>query len=206
MITPLQTADPAVSRAKFDREIEEFRALRKEYGRRGWFLVEAGFPKVLVLMAAPQVKPPPLVLGVLVDYTDYDLRPPSVRLVDPFSRSPFTAAELPTNLRRKVETDAVPLGVALPPGVVPPRVVQEQPLMQAYGPDEVPFLCVAGVREYHDHPAHSGDKWELHRSAGAGRLVRILEVVDTYGIRPLNGYQINLVPQISGLTLGEVPE
>lgn len=205
MTMAAQIADPAVSRAKFDREVAEFHDLRSDYGRRGWLLVEADFPKVMIVMAAPQIKPPPLVLGVLLDYTDYDLRPPSVTLINPITRDPYTAAELPTNLRRKVETDAVPLGVALPPGVVAPRVVQEQPLMQAYGPDELPFFCVAGVREYHEHPAHSGDRWELHRASGAGRLVRILEVIDTYGIRPLNGYQINLVPQISGLTQGEVP-
>ena len=85
------------------------------------------------------------------------------------------------------------------------RIVQQQPLMQAYGPDELPFLCIAGVREYHEHPAHSGDRWELHRPDGAGRLVRILEVIHTYGIRPLNGYGVNIVPQISGLTQSEVP-
>jgi hypothetical protein len=83
--------------------------------------------------------------------------------------------------------------------------MQQQPLMQSYGPEEVPFLCLAGVREYHEHPGHSGDAWELHRAAGAGRLARILEIIDTYGIRPLGGYNINLVPQISGFNLTEVP-
>jgi hypothetical protein len=78
--------------------------------------------------------------------------------------------------------------------------------MQSY-PDspDPPFLCLAGVREYHDHPAHSGDRWDLHRAAGAGKLVRLLEVIDTYGIRPLNGYHVNLVPQIAGLTQAQVP-
>ena len=96
-------------------------------------------------------------------------------------------------------------GLQLPPGAVMPMLVQEQPLMQAY-PDGIPFLCIAGVREYHEHPAHSGDVWELHRPVGAGRLVRILEVIDTYGIRPLKGYNINLTPQIAGFTQGETPE
>jgi len=200
-----QVVDPAVSRAKFDLEVADFRAMAADYAARGWFLLEAEFPEILVLLAAPQIKPSPIVTGVLLDYADYDVRPPSLRLVDPFSRQPYAAvAELPTQLLREIEMDA-PQIMGLP-GMAPARMVQQQPLMQPYpdGPDP-PFLCLAGVREYHDHPAHSGDRWELHRAAGAGKLVRLLEVIDTYGIRPLNGYHVNLVPQIAGLTQAQVP-
>lgn len=202
-----QVADPQVSRTKFHREVEEFCALAPDYRRRGWFLVEASFPEVFVVLAAPQIKPPPIVTGVLFDYSDYDLRPPSIRLVDPFTREPYTAGELPTTLMRQTEVDAPPMiGFPFPPGAVGAKMQQQQPLMMSYeGPDELPFLCLAGVREYHDHPAHSGDRWELHRPSGAGRLVRLLEVVDTYGVRPLNGYGVNLVPQITGLAQAEVP-
>jgi Predicted metal binding domain len=202
-----QVADPSVSRAKFAREVEEFQSLADEYRRRGWFLIDATFPTVFVVLAAPQIKPPPIVTGVLFDYTDYDVLPPSVRLVDPFTREPYKANELPTTLLRQVEIDAPQIvGLQLPPGAVGAKMVQQQPLMQAFeGADELPFLCLAGVREYHDHPAHSGDRWELHRRAGAGRLVRLLEILDTYGIKPLNGYGVNLVPQITGLTQAEVP-
>lgn len=204
MNTRLGLADPQVSRAKFEREVEEFRQLALDYGRRGWLLVEAEFPRIFVVMAAPQLQPSPIVAGVDLDYTDYDLVPPSVRLANPFSREPYKASELPTSLLRRLEADADSFGMALPPGA-PMRMIQQQPLMQAYGPDDVPFLCIAGVREYHDHPAHSGDRWELHRRGGAGRLVRILEVIDTYGIRPVNGYGVTLVPQVTGLSQGEAP-
>ena len=71
-----------------------------------------------------------------------------------------------------------------------------QPLMQAYGPDDIPFLCLAGVREYHDHPAHSGDVWELHRASGAGRMVRLIEIIHRFGIEPIIGFGVQLVPQI----------
>jgi len=200
-----QVVDPDVSRSKFDGEVADFRAVATEYGRRGWFLAEASFPEVLVVLAAPQIKPSPIVTGVLLDYTNYDVRPPSVRLVDPFTREPYAPAELPTNLLREIEVEA-PHIIGLPPGAMPARMVQQQPLMQSY-PDSVdpPFLCLAGVREYHDHPAHSGDRWELHRASGAGRLVRLLEVIDTYGVRPLNGFHVNLLPQITGLTQAQVP-
>jgi len=201
-----QSVDPAVSQSKFDSQIADFRALASQYGLRGWFMVEAEFPKVFVVLAAPQLRPPSLVTGVAFDYTDYDLRPPSVHLVNPFTREPWRGDELPTTLRRRVPGQPVHIpGLQLPLGAMMPRIVQEQPLMQAY-PDGVPFLCIAGVREYHDHPAHSGDVWELHRPSGAGRLVRILEVIDTYGLRPLTGYNVNLTPQIVGFTQAETPE
>ena len=70
-------------------------------------------------------------------------------------------------------------------------------VLQAYGPEEIPFLCLAGVREYHEHPAHSGDIWELHRASGAGRLVRLLEIIHRYGIEPITGMSVQLVPQFS---------
>jgi len=71
-----------------------------------------------------------------------------------------------------------------------------QPYMQSHDPDEIPFLCLAGVREYHEHPAHSGDVWELYRKSGAGRLVRLLEIVDRYGVAPMTGLNVQLVPQV----------
>jgi hypothetical protein len=207
MAVPLtQSVDPEVSRTKFDQEVAEFRLLGAEYGIRGWFLADATFPNALALLAAPQLTPAPLITGVAFDYTDYDLRPPSVRLVNPFTREPWALEQLPTTMRRRVETNGGPVvipGLQLPPGAMP-RVFQEQQLMQAY-PDGVPFLCIAGVREYHDHPAHSGDRWELHRPSGAGRIVRILEIIDTYGIRPMTGYNISLSPQVVGFLQSEPP-
>src|SRR5439155_19241848 len=28
-----------------------------------------------------------------------------------------------------------------------------------------PFLCLRGIREYHEHPQHSGDEWLLYRNS-----------------------------------------
>lgn len=201
-----QATDPAVSRAKFGREIEEFQELAVEYGRRGWFLTHASFPTAFVVLAAPQLKPPALIAGVLFDYTDYDSRPPSVRLVDPFTREPYTWEELPSQLLRQVEASGLPVPMfQVPEGAEPPKIMVNQPLMQPDPSGGAPFLCIAGVREYHDHPGHSGDSWDLHRTGGAGRLVRILEVLDTYGLRPLSGYNVQLVPQVTGFVQSEVP-
>jgi hypothetical protein len=195
-----QYVEPAVSHAKFEQEVADFRSLASEYRRNGWFLIEASFPEILVVLAAPQLNPPAIVTGVLFDYTNYDAEPPSVRLVNPFTREPYLAKQLPTRLNRAVEGQAVNL-----PGMPGELMMQgAQPLMQAQDEDALPFLCIAGVREYHQHPGHSGDSWELHRSGGAGRLVRLLEVIHTYGVQPLRGYGVNLVPQV-GLDYGEPP-
>jgi Predicted metal binding domain len=197
-----QYVDPEVSRGKFDREIAEYRGNESDFRRRGWLLLESDFPRVLVALCATNLKPPAVITGVAFDFSNYDAAPPSVRLVDPFSGEPYKAAELPTNLSRQVMGPAM-AGMPLPPGA---QLVGRQPLMQAYTPEDVPFLCVAGVREYHEHPAHSGDAWELHRRTGAGRLARLLEVIDTYGVRPISGYNVELVPQVVGFIQSEVPE
>jgi hypothetical protein len=107
---------------------------------------------------------------------------------------------LPTTLNRAMPPQTVPVAGA--PAGLQMRAVQ--PLMQAHAPDEVPFLCIAGVREYHNHPGHTGDDWMLHRASGAGRVVRLLEVIDRYGLQPMRGYGVNLVPQIT-FDHGEAP-
>lgn len=200
-----QFVDPEVSRAKFDREIEIFRDLEGEYRKRGWIVQRAEFPLVYVLMAATHLKPVAVILGVRVDYTNYDMEAPSVQLVDPFSWEPYKAKELPTTLNRQTPPqELVPAGAA--PDAAPQiRMMVPQALMQAYEADDIPFLCLPGVREYHSHPAHSGDSWELHRPNNEGRLVRLLDIIHRYGVAPITQYNIALVPQIT-LTPTYVPE
>ncbi len=195
----MQYVDTAVSIAKFEQQMEEYQELAREYQQRGWLLIEACFPEVFVAFAAAAIRPAPLVVGALFDYTNYDAEPPSVRLVDPLTREPYLQKDLPTPLNRAQPTQIVPMpGV---PGGVQMQAVQ--PLMQAHAPDEVPFLCLAGVREYHDHPGHSGDVWDLHRAGGSGRLVRLLELIYRYGVEPVRAYSVNMVV---GLQTGPPPQ
>ena len=199
----IQYTDPAVSRKKFDREIAEYDALNDEYRRRGWFLVSASFPKALVVLATSKTKPPTLVMGVSFDYSNYDAAPPSVRIVDPFTGEPYKFKDLPAQLNRALPQQEI-AGAALPPGAPRMMIQALQNYLQSHGPDEIPFLCLAGVREYHEHPAHSGDVWELHRASGAGRLVRLVEIIYRYGVEPIVGFNVQLTPQIS-LTYGQAP-
>ncbi len=199
---PGQYVEPSVSRKKFEHEIAEYHALRDGYQRRGWFLLRAECPTVLVVFASPKPKPPAVVMGVAFNYANYDAAPPSVRIVDPFTGEPYKFKELPNPLNRAVPQQEIAM-----PGMLPGAKMllsAAQPLVQAYG-DDIPFLCLAGVREYHEHPAHSGDLWELHRASGAGRLVRLLEIIYKYGVEPITGFQVQLVPQVS-LNYGPPPQ
>ena len=198
--TAAQYADPGVSRAKFDREIAEFLALEADYRTRGWFLVKAEWPLATVVLASKRTIPPAIVMAVQFDYTNYDAEPPSVRLVDPFSGQPLLNKELPIRLHRKIPGPEM----ILPDGNKLQQLMA-QDLMQAHSPEEPPFLCIPGVREYHDHPGHTGDPWELHRPAGTGRLVRLLEVIARYGVDQVTGFNVNLVPQVT-FAVSEPPE
>ena len=173
---------------------------------RGWLLLEAEFPMVFLALAAPQLNPTPLVFGLLLDFTNYDVEPPSLLLVDPLTKRPLATHELLTvMLRRQTARAAAAPAPAKPasdeapdapePPVAPaaPDVVvqldQAIPLMQP-SPSGFPFLCLEGVYEYHQHPAHSGNDWLLHRARGAGTLQAILNVFETYAVRPLLAYHL----------------
>ena len=208
-----QFADPAVSCRKFDREIAKFRSQADEYRRWGWLLAEAEFPHALVILATAKTQPIALLCGVWFDYSNYDAAPPSVRLVHPLTREPYKWSEVPTRLLRMpappaageaaqplppAVAQALPPGIAqaLAQGVAQARLVEPQPLMQAYGADDIPFLCIAGVREYHEHPAHSGDHWLSHRTSGAGCLVRLVQVISKYGLETIDGFEVQVIPKI----------
>lgn len=190
-----QVVDPEVSRAKFDREVAAYRVLEANYRKRGWLLLGATFPEVFVAFAATKIKPAPIVAAVIVDFTDYDLQPPSVRFVDPFTRERLTASNVGFQmLRRPAMPGAPPEMIA---AMIQQGAIQLSAMLQANKPDDFPFLCLPGVREYHDNPAHTGDSWLMHRGSGEGSLVFILEKIWIYGADPLAAYNIQI--QIQGL-------
>lgn len=194
--------DPAVSRVKFERELADYARIAADRRRLEWWILHAEFPEVLIAFAAPQLRPAAVVFAALLDFTNYDLWPPSVTLVNPFTSAPLLARQIPPALTFKRRIPAGP-PVDIPGvGEVVPQA--EQPLLQAHGPDEIPFLCIPGVREYHDHPAHSGDSWLLHRGKGEGMLYFLLEKLYHYGVEPIRGYEFGL--QISGFLRPESPE
>lgn len=201
-----QSIDPQVSRTKFDREIKSFRKLEDVYIQRGWYLLKASFPEVFVVFVARQLNPAPVVFGAKLDFTDYDFRPPSVRIVHPFTGVPYKAKELsePAKLLRKSTGQGQAFQIPQAGGVMV-QLQLPQPLMQWHDLDEIPFLCLAGVREYHDHPAHTGDNWLLHRARGEGTLFHILSVLSKYGIDSIKKMNIALNITVTGFQI-EAPE
>nr|MBA3242578.1 hypothetical protein [Acidobacteriota bacterium] len=194
-------------RAKFARELAEYRSLEADHLGRGWWMLRAEYPEVFVVFANAQLKPPAVIFGVIIDFTNYDLWAPSVRLVNPFTREPYKAKELPSTLRRRSLVAAPHLAGLIPGGQEGevPQMEQESTLMQAHSPDDVPFLCLAGVREYHEHPGHSGDSWLLHKGEAKNMLFYLLDVLYRYGVQPINSYQIQMMPVIR-FGQQEVPE
>lgn len=176
--------DPRVSKVKFDREIEQYRRLEDDYVARGWWLVRAEFPEVFVVFGTNKTKPPAVAFGALLDFTNYDLWPPSVRLVDPFTKQPYAKKDLPTKLPRLVPigSQAGDAAEEPPPGAASHSLIG---LMQGWRDDDVPFLCLPGVREYHENPGHTGDSWLLHRVGPEGTLHFILEQLHRYGVLPM---------------------
>lgn len=199
-----QVVDPEVSRAKFDREVAAYRQLEATYQKRGWLLLEAKFPEVVVAFAATKLRPAPIVAAVVVDFTDYDLQPPSVRFVDPFTRERLLAANLQFfMLRRPAMPGVAPEAIA---ALVQQGGVQFSSLLQSNRPDDFPFICLPGVREYHDNPAHTGDAWLLHRGSGEGSLAFILEKIWAYGVEPISTFQIQVQVQLPNIGVAAIPQ
>lgn len=161
--------DPSVSRRKFAKEVEVARA-HAPFHRQGVWIMRAEFPVVFVVFVVN--KPFPVVPGVLcgvhLDFSDYDVRPPSIRVVDPFDEKPLNFdASWKFPLFRSVVDPATGQ-----------TTLEHQDILQKFDPSK-PFLCLPGVREYHETSAHSGDSWFLNRKPNL--LVHLLNILHKYG-------------------------
>jgi hypothetical protein len=172
--------DPEVSRVKFEREISRYRDNEREYRQRGWLLLKAQFPEVEVAFVASAIWPQPLIFAVRVDFSNYDLWAPSVRFIDPFDAHALTLAEV---AKKKIAL------VQVQPGVIP-GIPNFSSLVQGEHENDLAFICLPGIREFHDHPAHSGDPWLTHRKDGIGSLHNILDKLHAYGIANVRGVQV----------------
>lgn len=183
--------DPRVSRRKFDREIARFRVQEQRFREQGVWMLSCEYPQVLLAFAAPLSPQVYVPFGALIDFEDYDARPLKVTLVHPCTRRPLKFGEvyqqtvvLPHaryvgRLMRLREDPTVMGGVAV------------DQILQGYenDPESLPFLCIAGVRSYHEHPGHTGDSWWLYRRTGEGSFHTIVDLLASHGskniIQPL---------------------
>lgn len=165
--------DPEVSRLKFEREINRLAEQRSALQSRGIFVLGSPtYPIVDLLfvprhplqvaVAAPQSGSIILPQGTMAvvelpslsarafqahfDLTDYDLRAPSLEFRDPWTDNPLPYDTMFRALEYEKERKA--------------HLV----LLGDHPTTHKPFLCLRGIREYHEHPQHSGDDWLLYRN------------------------------------------
>jgi hypothetical protein len=171
----LLVVDPEVSRRKFDREVDLWSGQEEAYRRRGWVMLSRGELAVdigfLGRLPVAGAVIPAMTACVRVDFTNFDVWAPSVEFIDPFTGD----YALPT-VQAIVASDEGPRDL----------IVQGHPATGR------PFFCVPGVRQYHDHPQHSGDSWLLHRESGEGSLATICDRLWRSMARNLIGVQVNV--------------
>ncbi|PYY25053.1 MAG: hypothetical protein DMG62_00005, partial [Acidobacteria bacterium] len=79
------------------------------------------------------------------DLSNYDLDAPSLEFRDPWTDEPLQYG----TMFRALQFDQQRKG----------HIV----LLDDHPTTHKPFLCLRGIREYHQHPQHSGDEWLLYR-------------------------------------------
>lgn len=179
-----QIIDGEVSKYKFDHELSLFQNRQDTNRKRGIFLLDAEFPNMEFLFLASNLLPPAAIFAVRINFDNYDLVPLSVQFINPFTREFVKANEMLTTFKRK------------PKETTNGTLIERPALLQFENPTSIPFICIPGVREYHNHPFHTGDSWFLYRKQGGiGTLGYLIDKLYEYGTNPITGYQINVVSQ-----------
>jgi hypothetical protein len=177
--------DPAVSTAKLDQQLTDWEANAETYRQRGWLLLDhrgleldIGFMSRLPIGSPAGL--PAIPLCVRINFDNYDIWAPSVILIDAMTREPI--AEAPFKA-----LDFRPQGRPLRPGELP-----ENSLIGPHPIHDRVFLCKRGVREYHDHPEHTGDDWLLYRGQGLGTLSAICTMLWRLVARNISGFDVHV--------------
>src|SRR5580698_6101462 len=161
--------DPEVTRIKYDLELRRLVDQRGSLEERGIFLLQnSEFPYIELFFAprralrlllpaqAPPESPPlppnsmlavelPSLAGrgfkARFDLHDYDLRAPSLDFRDPWTNELLNFDTMFRGLEFEKTRGA------------------HQVLLPDHPTTHKPFLCLRGIREYHEHPQHTGDDW-----------------------------------------------
>jgi hypothetical protein len=188
--------DVRVSKIKFDKEVERLGTQSETLKKRGVVIqaihfstIEAVFiPRKSLSLHLPVALPPGATLppgvllppdippgakmhfmtvvdipalaarafGVRISLDDFDQRAPSVVFCDPFTWEVLTYEKL--HRGNHVGDNGKAFNV----------ILENHPLSKR------PFLCMRGIREYHEHPQHTGDDWMQYR-----KHVGLFSTIDT---------------------------
>lgn len=170
--------DPEITKRKFERELEHWQQ-HSQYQERGWIIlgIDENLPAVEIAflghlsISAGSVPLAVVMCAVRVSYDSYDLLPPSVTFIDALTRKPCRPH--------------VGAFMSTPDGM---RSI----LIDGHPITRQPFLCLPGVREYHNHPQHTGDDWLLHRPTGAGNLLTLCERIWRFMVKNVLGLTVNV--------------
>ena len=166
----LQYMEPEVSLIKFKEEIGNFHEIRNDWRTKGVFLIHEDFPIVEFMFTTPKLNPSAIAFCVQIDFTNYDVEPLSIKFICPFTKKILKRDEV---LLQFIQGDKQP------------------DLLQSHQ-NGAPFLCIPGVKEYHDHPAHTGDSWLLHRKNSEGSLGFILYQLYDHSIPLIKGHKLSI--------------
>jgi hypothetical protein len=181
-----QVVQPEVSRIKFDKEIAEFLLIEDDWRKKGVICLKANFPTIEFIFIAPHTKPQTVAFGVSIDFTNYDIEPPSIVFVNPFTLEPVVVKDMQVGFFQVVNQTQQIQG--LPQQFQ--MQVPNQILMQ--GLNDRPFLCIPGIREYHNHPAHTDNPWLNHRTRGEGKLFFVLSQLYNHCIPHITGFNMQV--------------
>ncbi|MFL5833350.1 MAG: putative metal-binding protein [Solirubrobacterales bacterium] len=179
---PPVLVDPTISTAKLARELEQWSENSATYQERGWLLLDHDELHVEVAFSVPLPVGPfqdlvSIPLAVRFGFENYDVWPPSVRLIDPISRRWL-------QVPRVAALDFTRTGEAGAPANL---------FIVAHPETGHVFFCKPGVREYHSHPEHSGDDWLLYRGEGFGTLAQLCDSLWRLAVRNVTG--LNFISQ-----------
>mgnify|MGYP001619335042 CR=1 FL=1 len=186
--------DPKVEHRKFDREVALLKKNSARLQTLGVWIVRMERPEIdavlvprlplRVVMPVPVAPsgPPgqPMQLtgfelapfaarafGVRIDLKGYDQAAPSITFRDPWTWDLAKFA-------------ALPIG-QLVDDPTKPQVV----MLDAHPTTKLPFLCLRGVRENHEHDQHDGDDWAIYRaSTNVYVLLERLARITIASVRP----------------------
>ncbi len=117
------------------------------------------------------------------DLSDYDLRAPSIEFLDAWTNGP-----LDYNMMFRAFEYETTRGAHLV-------------LLGDHPSTHKPFLCLRGVREYHEHPQHSGDDWLLYRPQ-----MRLFDLILALWRTAIDLTKPNLMNQLQGFQVLWVAE
>ncbi len=177
--------DTRVSKIKFEEEVRRLDTQSETLKIRGIVVHNIDFPVAYVVfiprnylkLQFPVQIPPGVIIppgpampmvaidipslaarafGVKISLDDFDQRAPSVVFCDPFTWQELTYNQL--HRGNHIGDNKTAFNV----------ILDRHPITKK------PFLCMRGIREYHEHPQHTGDDWMQYR-----KHVGLFSTIDT---------------------------